>query len=102
MLKLIYNGPVYRLFPTLPCKQFRWYDFQRRNAWIKFKYFDRVLGIFWFFRILKICGFVCENNLILKVVHLTFPPHIFFVQVKSGTCYIAGQWGQVKNKIKYN
>ena len=21
------------------------------------------------------------------------PPHIFSVQVKSGTCYITGQWG---------
>ena len=35
-----------------------------------------------------------------KVVHLTFPPHIFSLQVKSGACYIMGQWGQVQNKIK--
>ena len=25
-----------------------------------------------------------------EVVHLTFPPHIFSVQVKSGACYITG------------
>ena len=27
------------------------------------------------------------------LVHLTLPPHIIFVQVKSGACYITGQWG---------
>ena len=32
--------------------------------------------------------------------HLTFPPDIFPVQIKSGACYITGQWGRVKNKIK--
>ena len=32
-------------------------------------------------------------------VHLTLPPHIFPVQVKSVTCYITGQWGRVQNKI---
>ena len=25
-------------------------------------------------------------------VHLTLPPHSFFVQVKSGACYITSQW----------
>ena len=25
-------------------------------------------------------------------VHLTFPPHIFSVHVKSGTCYITRPW----------
>ena len=33
------------------------------------------------------------------VIHRTFP-HIFSIQVKSGTCYITGQWGRVQNKIK--
>ena len=33
-------------------------------------------------------------------VHLTLPPHIFSVQVKSGACYTTGQWGPVQNKIK--
>ena len=28
------------------------------------------------------------------------PPHIFSIQVKSGACYITGQWGRVHNKIK--
>ena len=37
---------------------------------------------------------------IRMVVHLTFHPHIFFVQVKSGACYITGQWGLVQNKMK--
>ena len=37
---------------------------------------------------------------IRMVVHLTFPPHIFPVQVKSGACYITGQWGLAQNKIK--
>ena len=35
-----------------------------------------------------------------EVVPLTFPPHIFSVQGKSGACYITGQWGRVQNKIK--
>ena len=26
-------------------------------------------------------------------VHLIFRPHIFSIQVKSGACYITGQWG---------
>ena len=29
---------------------------------------------------------------IYEGVHLTLPPHIFSVQVKSGACYITGQW----------
>ena len=33
-------------------------------------------------------------------VHLTLPPHIFSIQVKSGACYITGQWERVRNKIK--
>ena len=33
-------------------------------------------------------------------VHLTLPLHIFSVHVKSGACYITGQWGRVQNKIK--
>ena len=31
--------------------------------------------------------------------HLILPPHIFPDQVKSGACYIMGQWGRVQNKI---
>ena len=26
-------------------------------------------------------------------VHLTFAPHVFFRSLKSGACYITGQWG---------
>ena len=33
-------------------------------------------------------------------VHLTLPPNIFSAQVKSGACYITGQWGWVQNKKK--
>ena len=36
----------------------------------------------------------------LEVVHLTFLPHIFYVQLMSGACHINGQWVQVQNKIK--
>ena len=36
----------------------------------------------------------------LEGVHLTFPPRIFPFQVKSGACYITGQWGRAQNKIK--
>ena len=42
----------------------------------------------------------CKNNLTFEGVHLTLPPHIFSFRVKSGLCYITGQWGQVQNKIK--
>ena len=28
----------------------------------------------------------------LEGVHLTLPPQVFAVQVKSGACYIKGQW----------
>ena len=37
---------------------------------------------------------------IIEDVHLTLPRHIFSVQVKSGACYITGQWEQDQNKIK--
>ena len=40
------------------------------------------------------------NNSRDEGVHLTLPPHIFSVQVKSGAYYITGQWVRVKNKIK--
>ena len=33
-------------------------------------------------------------------VHLILPPHIFSVKLKSGACYITGQWGRFQNKIK--
>ena len=34
-------------------------------------------------------------------VHLTLRPHIFSVQVKSGACYITGQWfAKSSDKIK--
>ena len=33
----------------------------------------------------------------LEIVHPTFP-HNFSVQVKSGACYITGQWGSAQNK----
>ena len=32
------------------------------------------------------------NVSISEGVHLTLPHHIFSVQVKSGACYITGQW----------
>ena len=35
----------------------------------------------------------------LEGVHLTLSSHIFSVQVKSGACYITGEWGRVQNKI---
>ena len=35
-------------------------------------------------------------------VHLTLPPHIVSVQVKSGTCYITGQWGASSEQNKHN
>ena len=28
----------------------------------------------------------------IEGVHLTLPPDIFSVQVKSGACYLTGQW----------
>ena len=34
----------------------------------------------------------------LSIHHL----HIFSVKVKSGACYITGQWGRVQNKRKEN
>ena len=37
---------------------------------------------------------------IYEGVHLTLPSHIFSIQVKSGACYITGQWERVRNKIK--
>ena len=39
-------------------------------------------------------------NLVLEVVYLTLPPHIFSIQVKFGAFYITGHWGRVQNKIK--
>ena len=44
--------------------------------------------------------YVSENMHRQKGVHLTLLPHIFSVEIKSGAYYIAGQWGQVQNKIK--
>ena len=41
-----------------------------------------------------------KSHLTFESVHLTLPPHIFSFRVKSGLCYITGQWGQVQNKIK--
>ena len=41
-----------------------------------------------------------EIPLALEGVHLTLPPHIFSVQVKSRACWITGQWGRAQNKIK--
>ena len=37
---------------------------------------------------------------IYEGVHLTLPPHIFSIQVKSGARYITGQWERVQNKLK--
>ena len=48
----------------------------------------------------SITNFRCDQG--YEGVHLTFPPHIFSVQVKSGACYITGQWGRGQNKIKQN
>ena len=46
-------------------------------------------------------GMITEQmNEIIEGVHLTLTPHIFFVQVKSGACYITGQWWRVQNEIK--
>ena len=39
-------------------------------------------------------------TVIREGVHLTLPPDIFSVQVKSGSCYIMDQWGQLQNKIE--
>ena len=35
-----------------------------------------------------------------KVVQLTFSPHIFSFQVKSGACYITGHWARFQNKMR--
>ena len=35
-----------------------------------------------------------------EVGHLTFPNRIFSVEVKSGACYIMGQWDRVENKTR--
>ena len=40
------------------------------------------------------------GKFVYEGVHLTLPPHIFSVQVKSEACYITGQFGRVHNKIK--
>ena len=37
---------------------------------------------------------------IYEGVHLTLPPHIFSIQVKSGARYVTGQWERVQNKLK--
>ena len=39
-----------------------------------------------------------QRNSMLK--NLILPPHVFSVQVKSGACYITGQWWRVQNKTK--
>ena len=36
----------------------------------------------------------------LEGVHLTLPPHIFSVKIRSGACYITGQCERDKNKIR--
>ena len=52
----MYNEAVYRLFVAFCCKQFQ---LKRPSIEkLKLKHFDGVFGIFWFFGILKICGFV--------------------------------------------
>ena len=38
----------------------------------------------------------------LEDVHLILPPHIFSVQVKSGACYITGQWDPSSEQNKKN
>ena len=44
---------------------------------------------------------VCKSRKThIEGVHLTMLSHIFSVQVKSGACYITGQWVRVENKIK--
>ena len=40
------------------------------------------------------------DDCLMEGVHLTLPPCISSAQVKSGACYITGQWGQVQNKAK--
>ena len=40
------------------------------------------------------------GNQIYEGVHLTLPPHIFSIQVKSGARYVTGQWERVQNKLK--
>ena len=39
-----------------------------------------------------IVSLVIAIDTIKDGAHLTLPPHIFSVQVKSGVCYITGQW----------
>ena len=43
-----------------------------------------------------------KANPSIEGVHLTLPPHVFSVRLKSGACYITDQFsgGPVKNKIK--
>ena len=49
----------------------------------------------------RLCSeYTSDISRYLEVVHLTFPPHIFSIQVKSGVCCITGKWGRVQNKIK--
>ena len=43
-----------------------------------------------------------QYYLLLEGVHLTLPPHIFSIQVKSGACYITGQQERIQNKINLN
>ena len=69
-------------------------------------------NIYWYLFLVAFIKMILEttarnrnsNSLLVKTVdeevaHLTFFPHIFSVQVKSGACYIKGQWGRVQNKI---
>ena len=44
--------------------------------------------------------FVYNCIKLIEGVHLTLPPHIFSIQVKSGARDIIGLWGRVHNKKK--
>ena len=66
VLKIVYNGSVYQLFTTLPCKQFNCERPSMEKQ--KFKHLDGVFGMPCFFGNLKICGFVfMRKNLILQL-----------------------------------
>ena len=65
-LELIYNEVVYWLFLSFLCRQFK---LERSSTEkLKLKHLDGVFRMFWFFGILKICGFVfMKINLILQL-----------------------------------
>ena len=43
-----------------------------------------------------------NENIYNEGVHLALPPHFFSIQVKSGACYITGQWVASSKQNKRN